>query len=287
MMYYVLFPQYDPVCFSLGSLSVYWYGIVYLLSFFITKWLVVQRSKCFVYIGISKEKILDLLYCCFIGMIIGGRVGYVIFYQFGFFYLHPLEVLKIWHGGMSFHGGLLGIVFVVLFYLRSMYCFFCFTDLLSPIIPLSLGMGRFANFINGELWGKVSVLCPFAMFFPNSYLRDIEFLCYAPSNYQRLFDQYGVLPRHPVQLYEMFLEGLCLFVLLNLFIKKARPVGSVSGVFLIVYGIFRIFSEFFRDADVFLCFLQKFYISMGQFLSFFMVLFGLVIILCSYSFCRC
>ncbi|MCR3754947.1 MAG: phosphatidylglycerol--prolipoprotein diacylglyceryl transferase [Candidatus Westeberhardia cardiocondylae] len=280
MMYYLFFPQYDPIFFSFGFFSFSWYGFMYFFSFLVTKWFVIKNMRHFFYCKISKEEIINLLYFCFFFMIIFGRIGYVLFYQFSFFCLYPLDIFKIWNGGMSFHGGLLGVVFAILFLCRKKNCFFCLTDLLVQIIPFCLGMGRLANFINGELWGKVGINFPLLMFFPGSFFKDINLLN-SNLEYQEIFDEYGLLPRHPVQMYEFFLEGILLFFILNIFVKKFRPLGSVSGLFLIFYGIFRIFSEFFREEDCKLC---LFSCSIGQILSFFMVLFGLYILFCSYFF---
>ncbi|CEN31988.1 Prolipoprotein diacylglyceryl transferase [Candidatus Westeberhardia cardiocondylae] len=277
-MYYFIFPLFDPVFFSFYDISFRWYSLMYLISFIFTQWLVKKRIKYFFYsTKFSKEKITNLIYICFIGMVVGGRIGYVLFYNFSFFCSNPSYIFKIWNGGMSFHGGLLGVIVVIFcFSFRKKCCFFYFTDLLSPIVPFGLGVGRLGNFINGELWGKVSINNSLAMFFPSSLNSDIKFL-YLHPELNEFFKYYGMFPRHPSQLYELFFEGVLLFIILNIFIRKIRPVGSVSGLFLIIYGVFRIFVEFYREPD----YLYNDF-SMGQILSFPMVFFGVIIMIWSY-----
>lgn len=161
----------------------------------------------------------------------------------------PLYLFRVWDGGMSFHGGLIGVIVVmIIFARRTKRSFFRVSDFIAPLIPFGLGAGRLGNFINGELWGRVDPNFPFAMLFHGSRTEDILLLQTNPQ-WQSIFDTYGVLPRHPSQLYELLLEGVVLFIILNLYIRKPRPMGAVSGLFLIGYGAFRIIVEFFRQPD--------------------------------------
>ncbi|GFN47050.1 prolipoprotein diacylglyceryl transferase [Candidatus Regiella insecticola] len=278
---YLAFPQFDPVIFSIGPVSLHWYGLMYLIGFVFALWLAIRRANK---PGShwSKEAVENLLYSGFLGVFIGGRVGYVLFYNFSQFLEDPLYLFKVWDGGMSFHGGLIGVIAVMLWFARrTKRHFFQVSDFIAPLIPFGLGAGRLGNFINGELWGRVTINTPWAMLFPTSQSEDIKI---APTHaaWQNILNQYGLLPRHPSQLYEMILEGVVLFILLNLFIRKPRPMGSVSGLFLIGYGIFRIIVEYFRQPDAQIGLLDG-VISMGQLLSIPMVLTGVIIMIWSYS----
>lgn len=278
--YYLTFPQLNPVFFSLGPVSLYWYGLMYLVGFIFAIWLGVRRANRHDNHW-TKEEIEKLLYTSFLGMLLGGRIGYVLFYNLPFFFDNPLCLFKVWDGGMSFHGGLIGVIIVILWF---SYCtkrhLFEMADFVAPLVPFGLGAGRLGNFINGELWGRVTTHTPWAMLFPASRDKDLALLPDHP-HWQSIFEQYGMLPRHPSQLYEMLLEGVMLFIILNLFIRKTRPMGSVSGLFLICYGIFRILVEFFRQPDAQLgLFLGV--ISMGQILSLPMILAGGIMMVWSY-----
>ncbi len=191
---------------------------------------------------------------------IGGRVGYVLFYNFELFLADPLYLFKVWTGGMSFHGGLLGVITAMFWYARRQQrTFFGVADFVAPLVPFGLGMGRLGNFMNSELWGRVTDV-PWAFVFPNG----------------------GPLPRHPSQLYELVLEGIVLFFILNWFIKKPRPLGAVSGLFLIGYGTFRFLVEFVREPDVQLGLFGD-VISMGQILSTPMIIFGMILMVWAYQ----
>ncbi|GLX81389.1 prolipoprotein diacylglyceryl transferase [Thalassotalea eurytherma] len=253
---YLQFPNIDPVIFSIGPLAIRWYGLMYLIGFIAAMYLAnkaADRSE-----GLwTREQVSDLLFYGFLGVILGGRVGYVLFYQFDLFVADPLYLFKIWQGGMSFHGGLLGVITAIFIFARKEgKHFLAVGDFVAPLVPIGLGMGRLGNFINSELWGRPTDV-PWAVVFPTDP------------------DQ---LPRHPSQLYEFALEGVVLFGVLYFLSKKKQPVGLLSGLFLIGYGIFRMFVELFREPDDHLGYFFE-YISMGQILSLPMVIVGLFIII--------
>ncbi|MCA6997673.1 prolipoprotein diacylglyceryl transferase [Dickeya solani] len=276
---YLVFPQFDPVIFSLGPVSLHWYGLMYLVGFVFAMWLAVRRANK-PGSGWRKEEVENLLYFGFLGVFVGGRLGYVLFYALPAFLDNPLYLFRVWDGGMSFHGGLLGVITVMLWFAhRTKRHFFQVADFIAPLIPFGLGAGRLGNFINGELWGRVSTDTPWAMLFPGSRGEDMALATGNPQ-WQAIFNQYGVLPRHPSQLYELALEGVVLFIILNVFIRKARPMGSVSGLFLIGYGAFRIIVEFFRQPDAQLGLFGG--VSMGQILSVPMVLAGILMMVWAY-----
>ncbi|WP_428771242.1 prolipoprotein diacylglyceryl transferase [Vibrio sp.] len=256
---YIEFPNIDPVLFSIGPLSVRWYGLMYLVGFMFALWLANRRADR-PGSGWTREQVSDLLFAGFLGVVIGGRVGYVLFYNFDLFLQDPLYLFKVWTGGMSFHGGLLGVISAMFWYAhKHKRTFFGVADFIAPLVPFGLGMGRLGNFMNSELWGRVTDV-PWAIVFPNG----------------------GPLPRHPSQLYEFALEGVLLFLILNLFIRKSRPLGSVSGLFLAGYGTFRFVVEYFREPDAHLG-LYGGFISMGQILSLPMVIAGAAMMIWAYK----
>ncbi|MCG8707258.1 prolipoprotein diacylglyceryl transferase [Brenneria sp. 4F2] len=277
---YLAFPQFDPVIFSIGPVALHWYGLMYLVGFVFAMWLATRRANK-PGSGWTKDEVENLLYMGFLGVFIGGRLGYVFFYALSSFLENPLYLFKVWDGGMSFHGGLVGVICVMLWFAhRTKRHFFQVADFIAPLIPFGLGAGRLGNFINGELWGRVTTDTPWAMLFPGSRGEDLA-LAVGNPQWQAIFNQYGLLPRHPSQLYEMALEGVVLFIILNLFIRKPRPMGSVSGLFLIGYGIFRIIVEFFRQPDAQLGLFSNI-LSMGQILSLPMVIAGILMMVWAY-----
>ncbi len=256
---YLIFPNIDPVIVHLGPLAVRWYGVMYLIGFMFAMWLANRRADQSKGIW-TRDQVSDLLFAGFLGVVIGGRVGYVLFYNFDLFVANPLYLFEVWTGGMSFHGGLLGVITAMLWYgHKHNRTFFSIADFIAPLVPFGLGAGRLGNFINGELWGRPTDV-PWAMIFPSG----------------------GPIPRHPSQIYEFLLEGVLLFIILNVFIRKSRPAGAVSGLFLLCYGCFRFFVEFFRQPDPQLGLFDGM-ISMGQILSFPMILIGLGILIWAYK----
>ena len=252
---YFTFPSIDPILIELGPIAVRWYGLMYLLGFVFALWLANHRATK-PNSGWSKEEVSDLLFAGFLGVVLGGRIGYVLFYQLDAFIADPLFLFKVWTGGMSFHGGLLGVITAMAWYARkTQRHFFTVADFIAPLVPFGLGAGRLGNFMNGELWGRVTDV-PWAMVFPTG----------------------GPWPRHPSQLYEFALEGVALFVILNVYIQKPRPMGAVSGLFLAGYGTFRFMVEYFREPDVHLGLFAGVF-SMGQLLSLPMVIVGALLML--------
>jgi len=253
------FPQIDPIIFSIGPLSVRWYGLMYLIGFAFAMWFA-NRQANKSGSGWTKDEVSDLLFYGMLGVILGGRIGYVLFYQFSYFIENPLYLFRIDQGGMSFHGGTLGVITAVaIFAWTRKKSLLQVGDFVAPLVPVGLLAGRIGNFINGELWGRTTDV-PWAMVFPTG----------------------GPLARHPSQLYEAFFEGFVLFVILLWFIKRPRPAGSVSGVFLLGYGVFRFCIEYFRQPDAQLGLFADF-ISMGQILSLPMIIGGLGLLIWAYK----
>ena len=251
-------PSIDPVILSIGVIDIRWYSLSYIMAFVIGSFLIKKFNKEFSN-SISNKQIDSFFLWAILGVIIGGRLGYVIFYQTNIFVLDPLHIFKIWTGGMSFHGGLVGmIVSIYVFCQKNKLSFFYLADLVSLVAPIGLFFGRIANFINTELYGRITDF-PFAIIYPN-------------------IDQF---PRHPSQLYEAFFEGFLLFtILLYYFYKKKenRIIGKISGLFLLFYSIFRFFIEYLREPDIHLGLFFE-YFSMGQFLCFPLFIFGVLILI--------
>ncbi|CAL4324206.1 Phosphatidylglycerol--prolipoprotein diacylglyceryl transferase [Buchnera aphidicola (Eriosoma grossulariae)] len=277
--YFILFPNFNPIIFSFGMFSFHWYGLMYFLGLIFAIWSGKKFAKKNKKYWLEKETV-NILYICFIGMIIGGRLGYIFLYDFFYYSNNLLECLKIWKGGMSFHGGLIGIVITIfLFSKKNKKNFLEMLDFITPLAPFGLGIGRIGNLINGELWGKINVNSPIYIFFPASKKIDLKILQTRPE-LQSIFDQFGNLPRYPSQIYEFFFEGIILFILLNYFKNKKKPVGNISGIFLIYYGIIRFVLEFFREPDIQLGLFYN-YISMGQILSIPMLIIGIITLMYS------
>lgn len=252
------YPQIDPVILALGPLKVRWYGLMYVLGFAAVYILVEHQVKKY-RLKFIKNHIEDLNFALIIGLILGARLGYVAFYNTGYYLQHPGEIIAIWQGGMSFHGSLIGLTFASWLFCRKRAIPFLKTvDLYVVAVPIGLGLGRIGNFINGELFGRVSEV-PWSMVFPTG----------------------GPMSRHPSQLYEFLLEGVLLFIILwslkSVHYRRKWPSGSLFAAFLILYGIFRSFVELFREPDVQLGFLVG-HLTMGQTLSGLMVLAGATII---------
>ena len=261
MGHMLIHPQFDPVALSLGPFSVHWYGVTYLVAFMLFLWLARWRLGHPPYADLAKQGVWshqtidDLMTYGVLGVIVGGRLGYCLFYKPGYYAAHPIEIFYIWQGGMSFHGGMLGVIAAMaLAAWRRQRHWLEVTDFVAPCVPTGLAAGRIGNFINGELWGRAAdPSLPWAMVFPQS-----------GSDW----------PRHPSQIYQFLLEGLLLFGVLWWLARRQRPLGWVSGVFLLGYGCLRFIAEFFREPDAHLG-LLRLGMSMGQWLCVPMVLAGL------------
>lgn len=253
----LIHPQFSPVALQIGPVAIHWYGLTYLVAFGLFLWLAALRVKQphWAAQGWTRRDVEDLLFYGVLGVVIGGRIGYVLFYKPGYYAANPLEAFAIWKGGMSFHGGLLGVIGAMALFARMRgRPFLGVTDLIAPCVPTGLASGRIGNFINGELWGRpADPSLPWAMVFPQA----------GPD----------LVPRHPSPLYQFALEGLLLFVLLWLYARKPRGLGQVSGVFLVGYGVFRFIAEYFREPDQFLGLLAL-GLSMGQWLCLPMIAIG-------------
>jgi phosphatidylglycerol:prolipoprotein diacylglycerol transferase len=247
----LIHPDFDPIVFKLGPLAVRWYGLMYLAGFAAAWWLGTRRISQGLVL-ITREQFEDVLFGAIVGVILGGRLGYVIFYKPAYYLAHPLEIFAIWQGGMSFHGGFLGVLLAMAFVARRQRLkWWDLMDFVAPLVPIGIAAGRLGNFINGELWGRVTDL-PWGMVFRGA----------------------GDLPRHPSELYEMALEGFALFALLWWFSSRPRPRSQVSALFLVGYGVFRCICEFAREPDNFLGFLALGF-TMGQWLSLPMIVAGI------------
>ena len=254
------FPQFNPVFISLGPLSIHWYGVMYIIAFG-GAWVLASYRRNMKPNQWSTDQISDLVFYGAIGAVVGGRLGSVFFYNFDRFLVDPLWVFRVWEGGMSFHGGLLGVGVAFYFYSKSLRKGFWETiDFIVPFVPFGLGAGRIGNFIGGELWGRPTDV-PWGMVFPH-------------------VDQ---LPRHPSQLYEVALEGVALFILLWWFSSKPRQRLAVSGVFALGYGSFRFFIEFFREPDQQIGIIAFEWLTMGQLLSVPMAAGGMLLLFLSYN----
>lgn len=253
------YPNIDPVAIALGPVKIHWYGLMYLIAFAAAWWLGRYRARR-PDSGWKVAEIEDLIFYGAIGVVLGGRLGYIFFYNFDAFLANPMMIVKVWQGGMSFHGGLLGVLVALWLYGRKTgRRFFAVVDFVAPLVPIGLGAGRIGNFINAELWGKVSEV-PWAMVFPNA----------------------GPLPRHPSMLYEFFLEGVVLFALVWIYSSRPRPMMAVSGLFATGYGTFRFMVEFVRQPDAHIGYLAGGWLTMGMVLSLPLIAVGIALLITGY-----
>lgn len=253
------YPQIDPVAISLGPLQIHWYALTYIAGFAAAWWLGVKRAGG-KDSGWTSAQVADLVTNSALGVILGGRIGYMLFYNFSTLVENPLNLFKIWQGGMSFHGGLIGVGIAVWLFARSTKkSLFNVGDFAAPLAPLGLAFGRLGNFINGELWGRTTDV-PWAMVFPGQQFA-----------------------RHPSQLYQFALEGMALFFILWFYSSTRRPTFAVTGMFILGYGVFRTFAEFFREPDEHLGFVAFDWMTKGMQLSIPMIIAGLVILYGAYT----
>lgn len=255
------YPEIDPVAITLGPLQIHWYGLMYLVGFLGAWFLCNQRAKK-PNSGWNAQQVSDLIFYGALGVIIGGRVGYTLFYNFSGFIEAPWRIFMLQDGGMSFHGGAIGVLTALaLFSRKYKKRYFETVDFGVPMVPIGLGAGRIGNFINGELWGRASD-APWAMVFPDDPLQ---------------------ISRHPSQLYQSFTEGLVLFIVLWLYSRHPRPMGAVTGLFGVGYGVSRFITEFFREPDAHIGYVAFDWLTMGQLLSIPLILAGIAIMVWAYK----
>ena len=272
--------NFDPVAISIGPVDIHWYGFMYLLAF-LTFWgignRIASRRKWW---GWNKQDVSDVLFYGMLGVIFGGRIGYMLFYGFDLLVQDPLSMFKVWDGGMSFHGGLLGVILAMGWFARRTHrSFWQVADFVAPMVPIGLAFGRLGNFIGGELWGRLTDV-PWAMIFAKSTGLQVGDTAALDAAWRS-----GVLDhlaRHPSQLYQAGMEGVGLFVILMWYSATPRPRAAVAGLFLVGYGLFRIVAEFFRQPDAHLGFVAMHWLTMGMLLSLPMLVAGVVILLVAY-----
>jgi len=269
------YPAIDPVLLELGPLKIHWYGLMYLVAF-ASAWFLGRKRANRPGSLINAEQVDDLIFYGALGVVIGGRVGSIIFYNFDLFLQNPLYLFKIWQGGMSFHGGFLGVLVAMEVYRRKIGCrFFEITDFIAPLVPLGLAAGRLGNFINGELWGGPAS-GPWAM--------KLSCDLFPPDRYRDFGGALCATPRHPSMLYEMLLEGFVLFLVLWFYSAKPRPVMAVSGLFVLGYGSFRSLVELVRLPDANIGYLfGTHWLTMGMLLSVPMIFVGILMMILAYK----
>lgn len=255
----IQFPIIDPIAVEIGPLAIRWYGISYIvgiaLAWLLLRWRARSRQNW------NDDQVSDLVVYCAFGAVLGGRLGYILFYQLSGYLADPISIFKVWEGGMSFHGGLIGVLVAIGLFARKIdKGYFQVADFMAPVVPVGLFFGRIANFINSELWGAPTDK-PWGVIFPTA----------------------DDMPRHPSQLYEAFLEGLILFLILWFFSRSERPLRAVSGLFLIGYGCFRFLVEFVREPDAHIGYMAFGWLTRGQLLSLPMIIFGLVLLVLAYQ----
>ena len=268
--------QIDPIILSLGPLKLHWYGLMYLLAFITAWWLGRMRASQGRLPGVDTNAFSDLMFYGMLGVVLGGRIGYVLFYGFGTFLENPLSIFKVWEGGMSFHGGLLGVMAAAWWWSRKHRLhFFDTMDFVAPVVAPGLGFGRLGNFIGAELWGKPTGTDWGVIFPTDPALRGLDAAQLQAQYAAGALDQFA---RHPSQLYQAFLEGLVMFVVLWAVSRKPRPRYTISGLFALMYGVFRFVVEFVRVPDADIGYLAFGWLTMGQVLSLPLVALGLFLL---------
>ena len=280
----IVHPQINPVALDLGMIELHWYGLMYLFAFVVAYFLAWVRTKSRT--DFTPEMVSDLVFFGSVGVILGGRIGYVLLYNFGELIANPLYLFRVWEGGMSFHGGFVGVL-LAMWYFAHKYKKAPFTvlDFIAPCVPTGLFFGRIGNFINGELWGRISHAdVSHLMYFPQAAHVDFEMIQTNPAlqDIAANIGDYLLLPRHPSQLYQAATEGILLFVVLWWFSAKPRPRYAVSAVFLLIYGLSRFITEFFRQPDVGYALIFG-WMSKGQLYSLPMIIAGVVLMVMAYQ----
>ncbi len=271
--------QIDPVAVALGPLKIHWYGLMYLLGFGVAWWLGRRRVRAGRLPGVDDNGFSDLMFYAMLGVVLGGRIGYVLFYDFGTFLQDPLMLFKVWEGGMSFHGGLLGVLVAGAWWSRRQRLhFFDTVDFVAPLVPAGLGFGRLGNYNGGELWGKPTQGTAFegwGVVFPHALPEPFASMDAATLRAQFDSGMLDAFARHPSQLYQATLEGLVMFAVLVWYSRRPRPRYAVAGLFALLYGSFRFLVEFVREPDAQLGYLAFDWLTMGQMLSTPLILLGL------------